>query len=492
MTGERMTRTQFLQRASAAFCGVVCFSATAAVLILVESRSALVLATVTLNGLSGAAFLFLALSRKSRWDSLCERTRWLLSPNENRPESKRVGLQLLAVGLVGYVVLLAMLFPQNDTFVGEDEEAYLVTAREIADFGGPVVFLKSLYSGEFAESNRHPLYLWLLSGSPEFGPGKVVSVLIGLWTMGLVIGLCVQKRFGWVRTGLLCAFLGMNGAWTRFSVTIGCEVLLVGLVACVWFQFSERTSSLKTLQDSEPPRSQDGILLLASGFLLGLLWLTKGTGLLMMAGFVAWLFLRAKLRRGNESQQDISGKHRWALHAVLDVVIVLSVWLVVASPLLCRNKVRYGSPLHNVNSWLLFADEYSDPVALSERQTIGEAARAYWQTHSVAQILKREVTGLFWETFILVRSLGPPHLDDDLRVVPGSIIALLAVLGWLVSRGDEKWLLLIWLSICVPTFAWYVPVAAGERFVLPLIVPILCYAAEGTVHLTGKLAGRKL
>jgi len=153
--------------------------------------------------------------------------------------------------------------------------------------------------------------------------------------------------------------------------------------------------------------------------------------------------------------------------------------------------VRYGSPFYNVNSWLLFVDEYSDPVAFTESSTIGEAATEYLASHSIGDILKREATGLFWDTYILVRSLGPPHPDDDRRVVPGAMIALLAILGWLVSRGEEKWLLLIWLAICLPLFAWYVPVAAGERFVLPLLVPILCYAAEGPVHLAGKIAGQR-
>jgi len=156
-----------------------------------------------------------------------------------------------------------------------------------------------------------------------------------------------------------------------------------------------------------------------------------------------------------------------------------------------RNVVRYGSPFYNVNSWLLFVDEYSDPVAFTESSTIGEAATEYLASHSIGDILKREATGLFWDTYILVRSLGPPHPDDDRRVVPGAMIALLAILGWLVSRGEEKWLLLIWLAICLPLFAWYVPVAAGERFVLPLLVPILCYAAEGPVHLAGKIAGQR-
>ena len=176
---------------------------------------------------------------------------------------------------------------------------------------------------------------------------------------------------------------------------------------------------------------------------------------------------------------------RWKF--VRQLAVFIAIWVAVASPLLVRNFVRYGSPFHNVNSWLLFVDQYSNPVALSESQSIGEAATGYLETHSLLDIVKREATGLFWEAFIIVRSLGPPPLDDA-RVLPGGVIALLAVLGWLVSRDPAKWLLLIWLGLCVPMFAWYVPVAAGERFALPLLVPILCFATEGAIHVAGRIS----
>jgi hypothetical protein len=484
-------------------------------------------AAASLAGLLGIAFLVLTGCRETLWNAMSVRVQWLLAPCSGlQVEPKKISLTLIAFGLIGYVVLLGTQFPQNESFVGEDEEAYLITAIEIADSGGAFAFLKSLYSGEFAEANRHPIYLWLLSGSPEFESGKTVSVLIGLWTMGLVIGLCIQKRIGWVRTGLLCALLGLNGAWARFSVTIGCEVLLVGLVACVWFQLYGRPARLSDAEPDSSGRSRVDLRTVWVGVLLSLVWLTKGTGLLLTAGFVVWMALRGRLQsvpsplggeggqRPDEGEVDArvgmpkmippapspalrapsppggEGTERRGKDLLRELLVFGAVWVAVASPLLVRNVTRYGSPFYNVNSWLLFVDEYSDPVALSEASTMGEAATAYLASHSVGDILKREVTGLFWETFILVRSLGPPHPDDDKRIVPGTLIALLAALGWLVSRGEEKWLLLIWLAICLPMFAWYVPVAAGERFVLPLLVPVLCYAAEGAVHLAGKLGGR--
>lgn len=437
--------------------------------------------------------LLLTVCRESVWQRLAAMWSQLTAPPRLPVESMRTGLVLITVGLVGFVVQIVVLFPQNDSSAGEDEEAYLVTAREIAQSGGSVVFLESLFSGEFSEANRHPLYLWLLSGSPQFGSGKFLSALLGLWTLGMVLGLSLQRGLGWLRTGIICLLLGLNFAWGRFSVTVGCEVLMVGLVACIWFQFygesfrchsKSKTSASAPSPDTERESARDDLLMVWVAALLALVWLAKGTGLLLTAGFILWLIVRSVFL---EPRTDGAGQR--PARMIRQLVVFAAVWAAVASPLLTRNLIRYGSPFYNVNSWLLFVDEYENPVALSETQTISQAAATWLQSHSISDILRREVSGLFWESFILVRSLGPPPLDDA-RVIPGGLIGLLAGLGWLVSKNPVRWLLLIWLGICLPLFAWYIPVAAGERFVLPLLVPILCYAAEGTVHLAAKFPDR--
>lgn len=490
MTGERMTRKQLLRRGITATCGAVCLAGVPVILSSVESRSMLVLGAVAVSGLAGLAFLFLAFGKETVWERLSAKSSQLLEPPAEKFESMRIGLVLMGLGVAVFVGQIIVLFPQNDVFEGEDEEAYLVTASEIALSGGSIDFLKSLYSGEFPEANRHPLYLWLLSGSPQFGSGKFLSALLGLWTMGMVLGLCLQRQLGWLRAGIVCVLLGANSAWGRFSVTVGCEVLMVGLVACVWFQFFgerfrgnlEPEESESAAEDKTASTIRDDLLTAWVAILFALIWLTKGTGLLLTVGFVSWLLLKA-LRI---VPSPLGGERtRWKTARQLAVFI--AAWAAVASPLLVRNLARYGSPFHNVNSWLLFVDEYSNPVALSESQSIGGAAADYLETHSLLDIVQREATGLFWEAFIIVRSLGPPPLDDA-RVLPGGVIALLAVLGWLVSRDPAKWLLLIWLGLCVPMFAWYVPVAAGERFALPLLVPILCFAAEGAIHVAGRIS----
>jgi hypothetical protein len=86
--------------------------------------------------------------------------------------------------------------------------------------------------------------------------------------------------------------------------------------------------------------------------------------------------------------------------------------------------------------------------------------------------------GLVWEAFIMLRTLGPQGLDDG-RVVFGLPIAICAGVGLWFERRPAKWLLVWWIAVSWVMFAWYVPIAAGDRFPIPLLMPVLAFAAEG-------------
>jgi hypothetical protein len=168
---------------------------------------------------------------------------------------------------------------------------------------------------------------------------------------------------------------------------------------------------------------------------------------------------------------------------LLGGVLTLAAFLVVSSPLLVRNVRRFGQPFYNVNSLLLFADRYEDFDDLIEAgATTSEAARQYLATHSTGAMLRREASGLVWELFIILRSLGPAPLDNS-RILFGIPLALVALAVACIDRGPQHRLLLTWGLLHWLVFAWYVPIAAGERFILPLLVPILVTAADGLVRL---------
>ena len=165
------------------------------------------------------------------------------------------------------------------------------------------------------------------------------------------------------------------------------------------------------------------------------------------------------------------------------------VFVVIASPLVVRNVRRFHNPFYNVNSLLLFADDYGQfDGMVNSGTTTAEAADAYFAAHSVLDVVQREVSGLVWELFIILRSLGPSPLDDA-RVLFGVVFSLCALftLRALGRRADG--LLLVWGLLFWVVFAWYVPIAAGERFVLPLLIPMLSCARGGGCAAVG-WAGR--
>jgi hypothetical protein len=259
-----------------------------------------------------------------------------------------------------------------------------------------------------------------------------------------------------------------------------CEILVVLCSGCTWLL--TMTGGLS--HDPTGGRRRWGALeSLVGGGLLGLAWLAKGTGLLLFMGYFGWLaweVLRSgKGTRASADQPRQTTRSRLLLGGVL----TLAAFLVVCSPLLVRNVRRFGQPFYNMNSLLLFADRYEEFDHLIEAgTTTSEAARQYLATHSAGAMLRREASGLVWELFIILRSLGPAPLDDS-RILFGIPLAVMALAVACFDRGPQHRLLLTWGLLHWLIFAWYVPIAAGERFILPLLVPILITAADGLVRL---------
>ncbi|MGH7129757.1 MAG: hypothetical protein ACREIV_14400, partial [Planctomycetaceae bacterium] len=362
--------------------------------------------------------------------------------------------------IAAFIVLLTMLLPRQAIEAASDQAAFLDLARQVRDTGGPAGLLADLFDGLWPEANRHPLYVVLLSFRPTFRGGKWLSAAVG--TIGLVVLTAgVHRKFGGMTAAVFATLLATNSMFCRFSTLVVADGLVIVLSGLVWLTVTEKGPG--------PART------VLCGVLLGLLYLAKGTGLILLFGFVVWQIVSAVAR----SRQP-TGRGPWALmRAALAVALVLLTWAMIASPLLVRNVQRFGSPTYNVNTFLLFADEYTDPVQLAaEKKTVANAVSDYLASHSAGSMLRRFGEGLVWETFILLRSLGPVPLDDA-RFLFGLVIALLAAVGMLAERRRDAGLVIVWLALLVPLFGWYVPIAAGERFLAPLLVPTLAYAACG-------------
>jgi hypothetical protein len=448
------------------------------------------------TGLALLACLMLTFAPRRWWT----RIRGVISSFQQRLQSAEVPLAvrtavcLLAIAAVTCPLMLwrYLALPQDPW--DDDQGAFLITASQIRDAGGVSWLYSALLSGEFPEANRHPLYLALLSLHPTLRGGQILSASIGvLGLLLLTIGL--GRRQGWDVAGVFAVLLVTNAAFCRFSSTVVCDILMLVLGGAVWLIHVPRR---KPEQDSVEVDSASHArspfprwwAAFISGAALGLAWLTKGTGLILLIGYLLWIAATAVLRssavrrgRRQEGKPPANTHSRPLVHAGLCVTGVVIAFCVIGSPLLIRNVKRFGNPLYNINSMLLFTDHYDELEPLLEQgQTTGEAARAWLATHTMMDIVRREASGLVWESYIILRSLGPAPLDDA-RVLFGLPLALLAATWMAARRSAADGLLLVWGIVCWLVFAWYVPIAAGERFILPLLAPILGTAAEAIVRL---------
>lgn len=443
----------------------------------IGSRSPLLWSAVGLAGAAAIVGLWFVTLSAERLGRLVETWQaWLRScaAVEARGEVGWAGRSLyLAAGLAGAINLTVVL-RQPDDPADDDQGAYLLTAEQIDSAGGPLTLLRDLYSGNFEEANRHPLYLALLSLDPGIPWGRCVSCVAAVTAAVAGCG-WLHRRYGVLPAGLFGVWTATNAAWLFFAARVYCEGVLLLTSLAAWILLAPLTDGADeaagpgagTAAGGDGQRSAGRQLWrgISAGGALGLTWLTKGTGLLLLAGSlaaIAW----ARLRSGATQRM------------IFQAACVGAGFVVIASPLLVRNGLRYGSLFYNVNSQLLFEDEFVDPVALAERRSVVEAAGEYWRTHSLRQIASRAVDGAVWEVYVALRGLGPAPLDDA-RILLGLPLAGCALVGLLGVPGFPRRLTLTWLLPLAAFFAWYTPIATGERFLAPLLLPLLMAAAVG-------------
>lgn len=396
---------------------------------------------------------------------------WLLTkltldqPQRTETSRSLIHWGLLISGVFFFAVNTTWVYRHQDSPDDDDQGAFLITAQEIHDRGGITQLWSDLWSGEFAEANRHPLLLGLQSLAPTVTGGRCISIALASVTFGLTL-LLVWRKFGPFTAGILSVLVGINGAWLYHAPRIVCESLLTGLAGLLWLTL------IPCSEASGPavPRTIRRIHAAIAGLLCGLVYLTKGTGLLLF-GATAMAFIGMAVTQSAQ-------RRNWAI-----VLLIFTVsFMAVSSPLLVRNQIRFGSATYNVNSYLLWLDAYESPNAMAERMTMREARSAYLASHSPVDIIKREVTGLVWQTFIGLRTLGTAPWSAA-RVLIGVPLFLLALVGLTQQPRMSTLVLVFWTLITWGMMAWYVPIAAGDRFIMLLLIPWLTLAADGLARI---------
>jgi hypothetical protein len=399
------------------------------------------------------------------------------------------GVILLSLAVASYGVIGLRLMHLNAA-PRDDQLDYLTKAAEIRAAGGIVELSRQLWQGSYENGkadagNRHPLYTGVLSIRPDFAAAQNLTFLLGLVTLGLFSWAGV-RRFGWLIGGVAAVLLATNSVVLQSASIVACEMMLILWTLLAWFAIDQlpglrRDPGLSPAEPSGPiasPVTNDqpaGAWIGAAwrhhrahvwrcaaiGGWLALGYLTKASAVFLLVGFLGWSLC-------------VRGLRCWSWVAVVS-------FAVIASPLLVRNARAFGDPLYSFNTRFLLADSFEQGLGRPFRGTWTEASD-YLKSHSAGSIVHRAATGLAWEGFMFLRSLAPAGLDQS-RPLVGLVVLMLGLLGMIRAERRAIALAAAWCAIFYLFFAWYVPIAAGDRFLAPIIPIVLLFAARGAAIL---------
>ncbi len=368
---------------------------------------------------------------------------------------------LAALPLVAAFVAQA----QTAKDLSADEVHFLALARSIGERGGVLQLLADLYSGQWREANRHPLYplaVYAVGGTRH----RAAAVSVAATALALVAAYALTCRLTLSATAAAVGVL--YAACTAAVLRASVSVLADGTLACcvLWSWYAALRAA-----DSVPFRDFLAWSTVAAAA-AALAYMAKATGLLWCTLPLVALALQRKRRAESTSA----------------FLLMLVTWTTIASPLLVRNAVVYGNPLHNYNARFLFADTFEDGQIEQPTGLLG-AARSFVERHGWQGVCRRIARGIVWECFIIARGSGPPG-PTAVRLLLGSAVFGLAAFyltwycgGWV--RGSIGATVVCGLVL----FGWYTPIASSERLVLPAIV---CGTAVAVSGLAARARGERL
>lgn len=366
----------------------------------------------------------------------------------------------------------------NVNMTSVDQSAYMEYSKGIAQ-------TKFQYPGD---RNRMPIYPGLMSffykdGMSDqdfFERGKLVGVGIGLLSLGVIYLVFRQiARPIDALTGTLVATFTVIAYKAPYFQA---EVLYYAIGLVLFYL-------LLGLMRNPQPRSAA-----LAGLVGGIAHLTKAS--VIPAIVLAALLLIGRGVFGNGGRQHDtppSAQRRQRLRAVLQhlgyVAIFLGCFLLVVYPYIRTSKERFGQYFYNVNStFYVWYDSWEEAKAgtrangdrvgwpeMPEEQI--PSLQKYLREHSPAQILARFTLGLREMRSRIIRSYG---YAEFLMVYVIALIALTiqnkALRARLSLRHGRPFRLLLILGYFLGytlLYAWYTPIAGGNRLILSLYLPAM-------------------
>ncbi len=241
---------------------------------------------------------------------------------------------------------------------------------------------------------------------------------------------------------------------------------------------------------------------LLTGVTLGLAYLTKASAWPLFVITLTVLAIRAVYRAirrtaGTEDQASLAGNEADELEQnelkrrmagwrgdFFAAVFVLVGFVSLTWSYQLENIRRFGQPAYNVNAqYYMWADSWGEATAhkwplhqkLPPAELLSElpTASRYWRTHSLSQTWLRIAYGYRELGRLLTRSSYGLHLIA--AVIACGVVLALRRDRW---RFFRQWtanaiLGLLIVGLYLTAYAFYVPVAYGDRFIRSLYLPVM-------------------
>lgn len=400
------------------------------------------------------------------------------APRVPAPLALRPAHEAFAVAAACAVLaLLGGLEAARQTYPYFDDVTYLTLGHEVRALGGPLGLLRALFAGEWAEANRHPLYLALLGlvAGPGAGYHRAAQALtLGLGVLALLASWWVARRhLGPAPAAVLALLLASSRTFVACSAREGCEPLLV-----VTWCFAVSA----VLDGLDPGRGRPAWAFARAGAWSALAYLTKGTGMFLPVSLALAFLATERLRAVRDARA-------WAYGAA---------FFAVSSPLLVRNVRRFGAPFYNFNLPTLWQDrlpDFAEMYAPQAKALLPHGFLDYVSHLTPGALAHRVAVGLGETTFLAAEAHAPAggapgsalHVA---AVVAGAAVVIVALRAiWRGPRGFGRTFLLIHLAWSY-FFIFVFSVNGGNtRYFLPLAAAVLGPAFAARVVEGARAAG---
>lgn len=354
-----------------------------------------------------------------------------------------------------------------------DEGAYEKLAGEIQRQGSFWEFPAYYLGGQFTETFRGPLYVWLLSPIHDGqglnrGLARAINTVLG--AMAAVIVFLLVSRLWEPAIGLGAGVIAaVSNCTTLYGGIVAVEPLMMIGALLAWY------CCLKALQDSNMEARH----------------LVAALGLSAIAYYLkahAFFFAPALLLTGIITSRMAFLRKRSLWLGLILMVLLLSFNVV-------RNMRAFGKPFYSEASIELWLDDASDSDEPGWQKKYGPVQ--YFRTHTPGQFAQRMVNGMILQiTTIAHDLLGPTRISNALGRVSmliGSIL-FVAFLAGLAKEPNPRWL--IFHLIIVGMYALMFALRSGTmdamyaRWYLPLMGMFGAYSAIGLRDLWAGLGQR--